>query len=169
MMMKNFNATQQADILDFCSNYPEISLEVKAYVEDEDEICVGDIITVEFTLTRKHLEEGESQGTVHAPFFPKQVKEEWYIYLIEPSGSTRILGHTIKKNQDREIVDKICFQAGRPGKFTYHLHAISDSYFGIDQKADVSFTVKTEAQVKREIFVHPEDTELDKIPTLFEQ
>jgi len=168
-MMKAMNATQQADIIDFCANYPEVSMEVKAYVEDEDEICVGDILTVEFNLTRKHLKEGEKQGNVHAPFFPKQVQEEWYIYLIEPSGSTRILGQTIKKSQERQIVDKICFQAGRPGKFTYHLHAISDSYFGIDQKVDVTFTVKTEAQVKREIYVHPEDTELDKIPTLFEQ
>jgi len=164
-----FDSQQKADIEDFLKNFPDVTMSARAYVEDEDEICVGDIVTVEFMLTRNHLNEGESQGTVHAPFFPKSIKEEWWIFLLDPSGASRILGHMRKKGSEREIVDKICFQAGKPGQFNYVIHALSDSFLGIDQEVKVSFLVKTESEVSREIYVHPEDVELDKVPTLFEQ
>jgi len=160
---------QQADIDDFLGNFPDVTLDVKVYVEDEDEIVVGDIVTVEYTLTRNHLDEGQTQGFVHAPLYPKPVSEEWWIFLLEPSGQSRILGFERQKSQERVITDKIRFQAGKAGKFNYLLHALSDSYLGIDQKAEVSFKVKSENEVKRELFVHPDDVELDKVPTLFEQ
>merc|ERR1719498_1127553 len=49
------------------------------------------------------------------------------------------------------------------------LHAMCDSYAGIDQKCDVKFEVKKEAEAKREIICHEEDKELDNMPTLFQQ
>ena len=47
------------------------------------------------------------------------------------------------------------------------LHALCDSYSGIDCKIELSFNVSTEEEVKREIVLHQEDEELDLQPTLF--
>merc|ERR1712187_978248 len=47
--------------------------------------------------------------------------------------------------------------------------ALCDSYVGLDQKVDLTFNALTEDKVKREIFVHHEDEELDLQPTLFQQ
>ena len=61
------------------------------------------------------------------------------------------------------------FQISQKGKHNLVLHALSDSYAGIDQKVDIIFTALTEDEVKREVFIHPEDEELDLQPTLFQQ
>eukprot|EP00397_Hematodinium_sp_SG-2012_P014119 GEMP01014349.1.p1 GENE.GEMP01014349.1~~GEMP01014349.1.p1 ORF type:complete len:631 (+),score=99.65 GEMP01014349.1:151-2043(+) len=160
---------QTLDIEDFVVNFPKMTFEGNVFVEDEDSICIGDIVTVEFILTRTHLLEGETQGAVHAPFFPVPKFEVWWVFLLEPVGTSRILGFERMKSRDRVITSKIRFQPARPGKFTYELHALSDSYAGIDQKASISFTVKTEEDVKREFVVHKEDLDLDLQPTLFHQ
>ena len=39
----------------------------------------------------------------------------------------------------------------------------------MDFKVPVSFDAKSQDEVKREIFVHPEDEQLDLHPTLFQQ
>merc|ERR1712080_132549 len=46
---------------------------------------------------------------------------------------------------------------------------MSDCYAGLDCKVEVPFTVIAEKDVKRDVFVHPEDQELDNATTLFEQ
>lgn len=163
---------QSLDIEDFVVNFPKIALEAKVFVDDEDVICHHDVVTVEFSLIRTHLQEGETQGPVHAPFFPIPKSEEWFVFLVEPlRGGTahRVHGFERMKSLDRIITSKIRFPAMRPGKFSYDLHAISDSYTGIDQKITLSFEVKSEEQVKREFKVHQEDLDLDLQPTLFHQ
>jgi len=45
---------------------------------------------------------------------------------------------------------KLRFQISRPGKHSLTVHALCDSYVGLDQKVDLNFTAKTEDEVKRE-------------------
>jgi len=67
------------------------------------------------------------------------------------------------------VVEKLRFQLSRAGKHQLVLHAMCDSYSGLDKKVELNFTVSAEDEVKREVYVHPEDEELDLQPTLFQQ
>ncbi|CAK9006687.1 Translocation protein SEC63-like [Durusdinium trenchii] len=73
------------------------------------------------------------------------------------------------RDTERCVEAKLRFQISRPGKHSLTVHALCDSYVGIDKKVDLNFNVSTDEEVKREIFVHPEDEDLDLQPTLFQQ
>jgi translocation protein SEC63 len=160
---------QLADIEAFVAHVSNVELEAKIEVEDEGDIVVHDVATVSCKLKRKNLREGEAMGPVHAPLFPEPKFEEWYLFLVEATPSTRII--TFEKIKDTGCVaeEKLRFQVSRPGKHALVLHAVCDSYAGIDQKVDLNFNALTEEEVERKVFTHPEDEELDLQPTLFQQ
>mmetsp|Transcript_97055 Transcript_97055/g.289933 ORF Transcript_97055/g.289933 Transcript_97055/m.289933 type:complete len:666 (-) Transcript_97055:28-2025(-) len=160
---------QVLDIEAFCAHVSDVELKVVLEVEDESEIVVGDIATVTVSLTRRNLKEGEAMGPVHAPFFPEPKFEEWWLFLVETNPSTRIIAFERVRDTERVIEEKLRFQVVRPGKQSLTLHALCDSYAGLDQKVELTFTGFQEEEVKREVFVHPEDEELDQQPTLFQQ
>merc|ERR1739848_94991 len=110
------------------------SVELKANleVEDEKDVVVGDIATVTAGLTRKNLKENEAMGPVHAPLFPEPKFEEWWIFLVEGSGNVRIIAFERLRDTERHVEEKLRFQVQRPGKHQLVLHALSDSYVGID-------------------------------------
>jgi len=165
----NMTADQLADIEAFCSHVSDMELKAIVEVEDEGEIVVGDVATLSVQLTRKNLREGEAMGPVHAPFFPEPKFEEWWLFLVEAGPATRIIAFERIRNTERQVHEKLRFQVGRPGKHQLVLHALCDSYAGIDQKVELTFNACLEEEVKREIFVHPEDEDLDLQPTLFQQ
>merc|ERR1711972_1203494 len=125
--------------------------------------------TVTVRMTRKNLQEGEAVGPVHAPFFPEAKYEEWWIFLVEGSPSTRIITFERIRSTERHFDEKLRFQISRPGKHKLDLHVLCDSYAGLDKKIELNFNALQENEVKREIFVHKEDEDLDLQPTLFQQ
>eukprot|EP00442_Polarella_glacialis_P045253 CAMPEP_0115080842 /NCGR_PEP_ID=MMETSP0227-20121206/18912_1 /TAXON_ID=89957 /ORGANISM="Polarella glacialis, Strain CCMP 1383" /LENGTH=666 /DNA_ID=CAMNT_0002468549 /DNA_START=172 /DNA_END=2172 /DNA_ORIENTATION=+ len=166
----DMDPNQLADIEAFCSHVSNVEFKAITEVEDETEICVGDVATVVCTLTRKNLQEGEAMGPVHAPLYPEPKFEEWWIFLVEGSPTnTRIIAFERVRDTERVVEAKLRFQISRPGKHSLAVHALCDSYSGLDQKVELNFNASTEDEVKREIFVHPEDEELDLQPTLFQQ
>lgn len=168
--LASMEPNQLADIEAFCQHISDMELKAVIEVEDESEICVGDVATVSVQLTRKNLKEGEAAGPVHAPFFPDPKFEEWWLFLVEGSAtSIRIITSERVRDTERVVEEKLRFQVCRPGKHNLVVHAMCDSYVGIDCKAEVNFNAQTEAEVKRDVFVHPEDEDLDLQPTLFQQ
>lgn len=159
---------QILDIEAFCAHVSDVELKAVIEVEDEGDVVVGDVATVTCQLRRKNLREKEAMGPVHAPLFPEPKFEEWWLFLVETTSS-RII--TFEKMKDTGCLaeEKLRFQVSRPGKHSLVLHAVCDSYAGIDQKIDLNFNALTEDEVKREVTVHPEDEELDLQPTLFQQ
>merc|ERR1719265_1889833 len=166
-------ANQLLDVEAFAAHVSDMDFQANVEVEDEADIVVGDVATVSATLLRKNLREGEAMGPVHAPLFPEPKFEEWWLFLVEAGPSTRIITFERIRDCERLIEEKLRFQVSRPGKHQLVLHCLCDSYAGMDQKVELSFVAKTEEQVKaegkREVFVHPEDEDLDLQPTLFQQ
>merc|ERR1711972_503196 len=115
------------------------------------------------------LKEGEATGPVHAPLFPEPKFEEWWLFLVEAAPATRIICFERIPDTERHVEEKLRFQISRPGKHSLVLHALCDSYSGVDQKVELNFTALQEDEVKREIFIHKEDEDLDLQPTLFQQ
>lgn len=167
--LANMEPQQRLDVEAFNSHMSQIEFKAVTEVEDETEIVVGDIATVTCTLLRKNLKDGEAMGPVHAPLFPEPKFEEWWVFLVEGAPNTRIIAFERIRDTEREVEAKLRFQISRPGKHSLTVHALCDSYVGIDQKVELNFNAMTEEEVKREIFVHPEDEELDLQPTLFQQ
>jgi translocation protein SEC63 len=167
--LANMDDQQRLDVEAFTAHMSQIEFNAITEVEDETEIVVGDIATVTCTLQRKNLKQGEAMGPVHAPLFPEPKFEEWWVFLVEGAPNTRIIAFERIRDTEREVEAKLRFQISRPGKHSLTVHALCDSYIGIDQKVELNFNALTEEEVKREIFVHPEDEELDLQPTLFQQ
>mmetsp|Transcript_87811 Transcript_87811/g.188383 ORF Transcript_87811/g.188383 Transcript_87811/m.188383 type:complete len:672 (-) Transcript_87811:157-2172(-) len=160
---------QIADIEAFCAHVSHMELKAVVEVEDESTVVVGDVATVSAALCRRNLREGEAMGPVHAPLFPEPKSEEWWLFLVEAAPSTRIIAFEKIRDPERLVEEKLRFQVSRPGKHSLVLHALCDSYSGIDQRVELNFTAYQEEEVKREIVVHPEDEDLDLQPTLFQQ
>mmetsp|Transcript_153301 Transcript_153301/g.270534 ORF Transcript_153301/g.270534 Transcript_153301/m.270534 type:complete len:775 (-) Transcript_153301:90-2414(-) len=161
--------SQIADIEEFCAHVSDVELKAFIEVEDEGEVVVGDVATVTCQLKRRNLKENEAMGPVHAPLFPEPKFEEWWLFLVETTPTTRIMTFERIRDTSHFVEEKLRFQVSRPGKHSLVLHALCDSYAGLDQKVDLNFTASTEEEVKREVFVHPEDEDLDLQPTLFQQ
>jgi len=166
--LADFNPHQLADVAAFSSHFSNVDLEAKVEVEDESEMAVGDIATVSASITRKNLKDGEALGPVHAPFFPDPKFEEWWIFLTEGAGQ-RIIAFERVRDTERVAEVKMRFQISRPGKYSFCVHALCDSYTGLDQKVDLNFSAKTEADVQRDFVLHKDDEDLDLMPTLFQQ
>jgi translocation protein SEC63 len=168
--LANMQPQELADIEAFIQHVSDMEVTAKVEVEDEQSMVVFDVATVTITMVRKNLQDNEAIGPVHAPLFPEPKFEEWWLFLVEGgSATTRIIASQRIRNTEKEVEEKMRFQLSRPGKHQLVLHAMCDSYAGLDKKVELNFNVSTEDEVKREVFVHPEDEELDLQPTLFQQ
>lgn len=63
-------------------------------MEDENDIKVGDFVTLKITLVRENLKDGEEAGFVHAPRFPYLKPEFWYIILGDEKSNV-VISHRI--------------------------------------------------------------------------
>jgi len=168
--LANMGPQELADIEAFTQHVSDMDVQAKVEVEDEAQIVVFDVATVTVRMERKNLQENEAVGPVHAPLFPEPKFEEWWLFLVEGgSATTRIIASQRIRDTEKVVVEKLRFQLSRAGKHQLVLHAMCDSYAGLDKKVELNFNVCTEDEVKREVIVHPEDEELDLQPTLFQQ
>ena len=159
---------QLADIEEFAKHVGSVKITAKIEVEDEPDIAEGDIATCVVEIDRKNLAEGEAEGPVHAPLFPVTKFEEFWAILSNTANGKLITFSRIRSSE-KLVVEKLRFMIGSPGDHHLQLHVVSDSYAGLDSTFDLKFKALTKEAVKKEVFVHPEDAELDKFPTLFEQ
>ena len=123
-------------------------------------------MTIKVEFDRLHLSEGQAAGPVHAPLFPTAKFEEWWVLVVEPENGM-VICHEKVKSLEKTFSANLKFRLGSPGQKKFQVHVMSDSYAGIDRKLEVQFMVQKEKPF--EIFVHPEDADLDKHPTLFQQ
>jgi len=128
-------------------------------------------------LTHLNLDT-ETSPPVHAPFFPKTIREAWWLILTDKQGQSdsRKLNieagiHAVERVTDSSITitHELRFMAPpRAGKYDMNLHVLSDCYMGLDEVIDVTFVVHPSSELP-DYVPHPEDVELDNEPTLFEQ
>ncbi|KIH87831.1 pre-mRNA-splicing helicase BRR2 [Sporothrix brasiliensis 5110] len=130
--------------------YPDMSLDFS--VEDEDQLETGTDMFLKVTLAReeddeeeddadekKDDDEAEFDNSVHAPFFPGDRTSGWWLIVGEESTKTVIGIRYVtvgRKPLNLRIKARL---PDEPGKHTFKLYLMSDSYVGVDQ--DPSFTV----------------------------
>ncbi|CAK7266124.1 Pre-mRNA-splicing helicase BRR2 [Sporothrix epigloea] len=126
--------------------YPDMTLDFS--VEDEDQLETGTDMFLKVKLAREEdEEEGEEEeddgtefdNSVHCPFFPGERTSGWWLIVGEESTKTVIgIRYVTVGRKPLELRLKARLP-DEPGKHTFKLYLMSDSYVGVDQ--DPSFTV----------------------------
>lgn len=166
--MENFTEDQKQDVLKTLHFIPDITVESKVYVDDDEDANVyeGDLCIVNVTITRNNLARGEKAGLVHAPRFPYPKQEAWWVILGTRDG--KIISIDKVGNPNKVVEHQIKFLAPRQGEYEFDLFVKSNAYLGLDQKQKVTVTT-LDASALPEYKVHPEDAVLDDEPSLFEE
>ena len=166
--LKDMSEDQKTDVLTCCKLIPDISVDTKIFVDDDEDgkVYEGDLMTVQVKITRNNLKDGEEAGLVHAPHFPFPKKEAWWIILGTKQG--KIISIEKVADPSKEFTHDIKFLAPGQGAYNFDLHVLSNAYIGIDQKAEVEVTT-LDASALPQYKVHPDDADLDDEPTLFEE
>lgn len=143
-----------------------------------DSIYEGDLITLRIKIDRENVEENEEAPFVHAPDFPRPVKEFWWAVLTDkPKAAAKggpeppVTIYAIEKitDQRKHVVHELRFGAPpKAGTYAVEIHLISNCYMGLDMNQVIEFNV-SEASELPEFVPHPEDVALDDEPTMFEQ
>nr|BAN64686.1 DnaJ domain containing protein [Babesia bovis] len=153
--------SQLSDVTAFCEYFPQIDLKVDVYVNDANDICVGDVITFEVNITRLNMPENCTVvGPVHAPHFPWVKYEEWLVMINYGENDDKILAFSTCTSRGRVITEKISVLAENVGMHSVLVTAMSDSYFGCDKSTRVEFMVNM-ANDALDFKIHPDDIALD--------
>ena len=142
-----------------------------------DDIYEQDLATIKVTINRKNtttMNNKEVAEDVHAPLFPRVLKETWHVLLISNEGGDGQEKEQLRQiastsEQSAEVSVPLKFQApDKEGEYEWKVHIISENYVGMDEIKSVKFNVKPRTDLP-EYEMHPEDKELDNEPSLFEQ
>merc|ERR1719410_55886 len=120
------NQDQMADVARYCNRYPNIELEYD--VVDSKNLSSGAPVQIEVRLER----EDEITGPVIAPFFPTKREEGWWVIIGDPKNNSLLSIKRLTLQQKAKFL--LDFIAPKPGRYSYVLYYMSDSYLGCDQE-----------------------------------
>merc|ERR1711893_405980 len=129
----NMTDMQMADVARFCNRYPNIELAYE--VLDKDNLASGQSVNIEVKLER----EDEVTGPVIAPFFPTKREEGWWVIIGDPKNNSLLSIKRLTLQQKAKFL--LDFIAPKPGRYSYVLYYMSDSYLGCDQEYKFSVDV----------------------------
>jgi len=64
---------------------PLVKLTMTAFVEGEEEIVVGDILTCKLRVDYHNLDKGQRSGYVHSQHYPYLKKDNWFLIITDDS------------------------------------------------------------------------------------
>lgn len=133
---------QLADVARVCNAYPNIELEYALDGLDKDNAVVapGESVVVSVSLER----EDDSGGVVVAPHFPEKRLEGWWLVVGDPKNNLLLSIKRLTVKQKAKV--QLDFTApDAPGRHSYVLYFISDSWTGCDQEYELDLTVDPNA------------------------
>ncbi|KAL0296226.1 UNVERIFIED_CONTAM: DExH-box ATP-dependent RNA helicase DExH12 [Sesamum radiatum] len=138
--------SQLMDIARFCNRFPNIDLTYE--VLDSDNIRAAEDVSVHVSLERD-LEGRTEVGPVDAPRYPKSKEEGWWL-VVGDTKTNQLLAIKRVALQRKSRV-KLDFTApAEPGKKTYTLYFMCDSYLGCDQEYSFTVDVKEAATMEED-------------------
>lgn len=109
--------------------YPNIELDFE--VEDAEGITSGEPAYLKVKIERDIEEDEEPDATVHAPFYPSQKMENWW--LVVGDEKTKSLLAIKRVTIGRKLELRLEYVVPTPGDHELTLYLMSDSYVGVDQ------------------------------------
>ncbi|KAK5124119.1 hypothetical protein LTR85_001822 [Meristemomyces frigidus] len=131
-LVKNMGLGSQhlADAARFTNErYPNVDLSFE--LEDAENVASGAPSYVNVTVERQLEGDEEPNLTVHAPFYPAEKTENWWLVVGEEGTKTLL---AIKRvTIARALKTRLEIVLPTPGKHELTLFLMSDSYVGVDQ------------------------------------
>ena len=109
--------------------YPSVELNFE--LEDPDNVASGSPSYVTVNIEREVEEDEEPDLTVHAPFYPAEKTENWWLVIGEES--TKNLLAIKRVTIAKSLKTRLEIVLPTPGKHELTLYLMSDSYMGVDQ------------------------------------
>ena len=124
------NNQQLADAARFTNErYPNVELTLE--LEDPENVVSGSPSYVDVSIEREVEEDEEPNLSVHAPFYPAEKTENWWLVVGEESSKNLL---AIKRvTIGRALKTRLEIVLPTPGKHELTLFLMSDSYVGVDQ------------------------------------
>ncbi|KAI9813084.1 MAG: DEIH-box ATPase [Pycnora praestabilis] len=129
------NNKQLAEAAVFTNKYPNIDLDFT--VEDPEDVTAGSPAYIKIKIERDVEEDEEPDTTVHAPFYPLNKMENWWLVVGEESTKSLVAIKRVMIGKKLEM--RLEYVVPTAGKHDLTLYLMSDSYVGVDQ--DPSFTI----------------------------
>ena len=105
---------QLADVARVCNRYPNI--DVNYEVEDADELVAGESVSVVVQLARETGDELKAAPKVHAPRFPKEKEEGWWLVVGDVAANSLLCIKRISLQLKAKV--KLDFTAPEPGEYS---------------------------------------------------
>ncbi|CAO2656748.1 Nn.00g055510.m01.CDS01 [Neocucurbitaria sp. VM-36] len=150
----NVDQRQLADIANFTNNfYPNIELEHE--LVDPESITTNSSSQIRVRITRNLDEDEELKTEVHAPFYPADKTESWWLVVGDQKEHSLL---AIKKVPIlRKLETVLEFTLEKAGTTELTLYLVSDSYLGVDQAP--TFTVDAAEGMEEDSEEEEEDEE----------
>ena len=149
------------------SALPLVKLSMTAFVEGEDEIVVGDILTCRLEVKYCNLERGQKSGYVHSKSYPYLKRDNWFIIITDETFTGLAAVEKVISTEE-VFVKEFRERIQRPGKIAFTAILANDSYKGLDQFSKVEVDVIAQAKNRVEYNYSKEDIKAIKEPTLLQ-
>merc|ERR1711990_267695 len=149
------------------STLPLVKLTMTAFVEGEDEIVVGDILTCKLEVKYHNLKKGEKSGYVCSKSYPYLKRDNWFLIITDETLTGLAAVEKITVTEDT-FVKEFKERIQRPGKIAFTAILTNDSYKGLDQFSKVEVAVVAQAKNRVEYNYSKEDIKAIKEPTLLQ-
>lgn len=127
-----------------------------AFVDGEDDIVVGDILTCKLRIDYLNMEKGQKSGYVHSKYYPYLRRDSWFLMITDEqmTGLAAVEKLSVTDNfYEKEFKERV----GRTGKIAFTAVLTNDSYKGLDQVAKVEVNVIEESKTRTQISYLKED------------
>lgn len=118
------------------ASFPLVDVDIKFFVEGEEEIAVGDILTIKLTITHKNLGDNDTLGFIHSNKFPYLKQSSWYLVFTD-AEEINFLAMEKLPIKEKVHVKEIKERLGRPGIMQFFMILRNDSYRGFDKRIAV--------------------------------
>lgn len=139
-----------------------------AFVEGEDEIVVGDILTCKLRVDYQNIEKGQKTGYVHSKVYPYLKRDGWYLIITDADfqGLAAVEKlHVTDNFFEKEFKERV----HRSGKIAFTAILTNDSYKGMDQISKVEVNVVEESKNRTAIHYMKEDLKAIKEAGMVQQ
>lgn len=147
---------------------PLVKLTMDAFVEGEDEIVVGDILTCKLRVEYVKLNKGQRSGYVHSKHYPYLKKDSWFLIITDDKFENLAAVEKLSITDncfEKEFKERI--QRAGPISFTAIL--TNDSFKGLDQHSKVEVHVVEQAKNRVNKAYSKEDMKAIKEGNLLEK
>jgi pre-mRNA-splicing helicase BRR2 len=142
VQLLKMDKTQIIDVARAANRYPNV--EVQHEIQDPQNIVAGGKVKVAVSLQRD-LDEDEKLGPVHAPFYPGEKVEGWWLIIgdSEANALYAIKKITLTRASLKTVLDfDVPPTITGGGGLRASLYLMSDSYIGCDQEFELSLLVR---------------------------